>query len=111
MKNRNLITATFLSLALSSISFVGNAKDRLSTFEPHVEHKLVKICEALISDNRFKLRSAIKSSGLSNKLIAEGLVCNGMDSVTFALSVNATKTASYLAKRSSLDYNELVTKK
>ena len=114
MKNTKLIKATLLpialSIGLSSISFFGHATQKSVVFEPHVEHKLVKVCEALQSNNRFELRSAIKSTGLSNKSIAEGLVCNGMDSVTFALSVNATNTASYLAQRSDLKYNELMSK-
>jgi hypothetical protein len=44
------------------------------------------------------------------KQIANGLVCNGADPVSFALANDAEKTARYMAKKSNVNNQELVAK-
>ena len=74
------------------------------------EKQLVKICQALQSNNKNKLHRVITKSPWTYKNISEGLVCNGMDPVTFALRNNAPKTAQMFAHKSNLDYQTLLAK-
>ncbi|WP_339719762.1 DUF3718 domain-containing protein [uncultured Paraglaciecola sp.] len=78
--------------------------------DPTVEGKLVKVCEAIKSDSVIKVNVAIRDSGLGIKQIAKGLVCNGYDSVSFALANEAEKTAKYMAKKSTETHQEMVAK-
>ena len=64
-----------------------------------LEAKLVKVCEAIKSDNKFKVYKAIKNSGVKARTISNGLVCNGYDPVTFAKIHNAESTAQYIARK------------
>jgi hypothetical protein len=68
------------------------------------------VCEAIQSNNRFKLHRAIKNSGVDKRQIVKGLVCNGMDGESFALSVNAEVTAEYLASGKKLSAEQLARK-
>ena len=74
------------------------------------EANLVKICEAIRSDNKLKVHRAIKNSGIKAKAISKGLVCNGYDSVTFAMVNNAPNTAKFMARKGGVDYKALLAK-
>ncbi|MFT7009195.1 MAG: hypothetical protein ACJAXJ_003743 [Colwellia sp.] len=78
--------------------------------DPVTESKLVKVCEAIKSDRLIKVNIAIKNSGVSIKQIANGLVCNGLDPVSFALANDAQKTAKFMAKRSNVNGQEFLAK-
>jgi hypothetical protein len=71
---------------------------------------LIKICEAIRSDNKLKVHRAIKNSGIKAKAISKGLVCNGYDSVTFAMVNNAPNTAQFMARKGGVDYKALLAK-
>ena len=97
----------FVSILLSgAILLAGSAQANYISLD--MEQRLVKICEALKSDSKIKLHKAVKKSGLSYKKVANGLVCNGVDPVTFALSNNSSKTAELMAIRGKVDYDSLL---
>ena len=95
-----IITAGFL--------LAGNAQ--ASNMDSVVESKLVKVCEAIKSDSLINVNSAVLKSGVDIKTIANSLVCNGVDPVSFALANDAEKTAEYMAQKSQVNYEELVAK-
>ena len=96
------------SIITAGILLAGNAQ--ASNIDPIVESKLVKVCEAIKSDSLIKMKTAVRNSGVDMKQIANGLVCNGADPVSFALANDAEKTAKYIAKKSNINYEELVAK-
>jgi hypothetical protein len=96
------------SIITAGILLAGNAQ--ASNIDPVVEGKLVKVCEAIKSDSLIKMKTAVRNSGVDMKQIANGLVCNGADPVSFALANDAEKTAKYIAKKSNINYEELVAK-
>lgn len=92
IKRVSLFLILGVTFCLSSISHANE-------LSPRLEKKLVKVCEAIQSNNRFKLHRAIKNSGVDKREIVKGLVCNGMDGESFAMSVNASDTAKMMASR------------
>ncbi|MFT5815002.1 MAG: hypothetical protein ACJA0T_001719 [Colwellia sp.] len=96
------------SIIASGILLAGNAQ--ASNIDSVVESKLVKVCVAIQSDSLIKVKTAVRNSGITMKQIAKGLVCNGADPVNFALANDAEKTAEYMAKKSNINYKELVAK-
>lgn len=105
MKKVFFYTIIFASIT-ASILLAGNAQAR--NIDSVVESKLVKICEAIKSDRVIKVNIAIRDSGLGIKQIANGLVCNGHDPVSFALLNKAQKTAKFMARRSHGNHKELM---
>jgi hypothetical protein len=101
---KNLIIVS----VLSSFLLLGAAQAQ--AIDKSTEDKLVGICKALQSNSKAKLHRVIKQSNLSYKKISEGLVCNGMDPVTFALRSNAHKTAQLFAHKSKQDYHAILAK-
>jgi hypothetical protein len=53
---------------------------------------------------------AVKESGVGIKKIANSLVCNGHDAVSFALANDAGKIAQYMTNKSTDNNQELVAK-
>ena len=102
---KRLSLSLFLG-ALVSVSSIAQANQ----LSPSLEKKLVKVCEAIQSNNRFKLHRAIKNSGVDKRQIVKGLVCNGMDGESFALSVNAKATAEFLAANKKPSKEQLARK-
>ena len=102
---KKVIISTIIA---AGILLAGNAQ--ASYIDPVVESKLVKVCEAIKSDSLVKVNSAVRDSGLRMKKIANSLVCNGVDPVSFALANDAEKTAKYIAKKSNVIHQELVAK-
>lgn len=102
---KKLLLSTIIT---AGILLAGNAQ--ASKIDPTTESKLVKICEAIKSDNTFKLHTAIRDSGIRTKQISNGLVCNGYDPVSFAIVNDAKNTAKYMAKKGNVNYQELVAK-
>lgn len=94
---------------LSGLMFTNVAS--VQAMDKSTEQTLIKICEALKSNNKGKLHRVVKHSYLNYKQISKGLVCNGMDPVTFALRNSATDTAELFARRSNMDYDMLLAKR
>ena len=89
-----------ISIALFTLAIYCNPVSAKSThLSPSHEASLVKICEAIQTNSKRKLRNAIKSSGIPSRAINKGLVCNGLDTVSFALSSGANKTADFLVAK------------
>jgi hypothetical protein len=100
---KKVILATIIS---SGLFLAGTAQAQI--LSPGTEHDLIKICSAIKSNSKLKLNRAIKSSRLPAKVIAKGLVCNGLDPVSFALSNNAESTAKVIARMGNTDYDALL---
>jgi hypothetical protein len=81
-----------------------------NVINPATESKLVEVCEAIKSDSVIKVNVAIRDSGIGMKQIANGLVCNGYDPVSFAMINDAEKTAKYMAKKSNVNHQEVLAK-
>ena len=96
------------SIITAGILLAGNAQ--ASYIDTVTESKLVKVCEAIKSDSIFKLNTAVRDSGVGMTQIANGLVCNGTDPVSFALANDADKTARYMAKKSNVKHQEFLAK-
>ncbi|KXI27030.1 hypothetical protein AX660_02630 [Paraglaciecola hydrolytica] len=88
----------------------GAAQTQAQAIDETTEKQLVNICKALQSNSKMKLNRAVSKSGLNYRSISKGLVCNGMDPVTFALRNNAQKTAELFARKGNLDYQTLLAK-
>ena len=99
---KKLILATIIS---SGLFLAGTVQAQ--HLDSQTEQDLVKICSAIKSNSKLKLNRAIKSSRLPAKAIAKGLVCNGLDPVSFALINNADSTAKSIAKMSNKHYDVL----
>ena len=102
--NKKLIISSVMASVFVFSTAPAQAIDRAT------EKELITICKALKSNNKSKLHRVISNSPWSYKNIAEGLVCNGMDPVTFALHNDAQKTAQFFAYKSKLDYQTLLAK-
>jgi hypothetical protein len=96
------------SILTAGILLAGNAQ--ANYIDKGTEAHLIKICEAIKSDNKLKLHRAIRNSGIKTRMVSEGLVCNGYDPVTFAIVSNAQNTGQYLARKSGVNYEVLLTK-
>lgn len=104
MKKLMVIAATSATLLLSANLHAATPINK------QLETKLVQVCEALRSDSKLALHRALKSNRLSYKAIAEGLRCNGVDAVTFALQHDASNTADLVARRANIDISDMLAK-
>jgi hypothetical protein len=96
------------SIITAGILLAGSA--HANYINPVTESKLVKVCEAIKSDSLIKVKVSVRNSGVSMKQIANGLVCNGNDPVSFALANDAEKTAKYMAQKSTVNGQEYLAK-
>ncbi|MCF2947785.1 DUF3718 domain-containing protein [Paraglaciecola aquimarina] len=104
------LTQKLMIGVVMSTSILLTAGVQAKYIDKYTEQKLVKVCEAIKSNSRIKLDSAIKDSGISAKALGKGLVCNGYDPVTFAIASGAKTNAKFLANRTSLNYEDLLAK-
>ena len=98
---------TIAALIITGLSVSGFASANLSDAN---EQDLVQICKALKSDSRLKLVKAMKRSRIRYEKVADGLVCNGQEALSFAMSHGSHKTANLVAKRANIDLNTLLAK-
>lgn len=99
---------TLATLIIASLGFSGFASANIST---STEQSLVQICKALKSDSRIKLVRAMKRSRIRYETVANGLVCNGQDALSFAVAHGANKTAGLVAKRANVNIDSLLAKR
>jgi hypothetical protein len=102
---KKLLISTIIT---AGILLAGNAQ--AVSLDSVTEGNLVKVCKAIKSDSLIKVKVAVRESGISIRKIANGLVCNGADPVSFALANDAEKTAKYMAKKVSINHQEFVAK-
>jgi hypothetical protein len=95
---KKLLISTIIT---AGILLAGSAQ--ASNIDPLVESKLVEVCEAIKSDSLVKVNAAVRESGIGIKKIANSLVCNGHDPVSFALANDAEKTAQYMSAKSNVN--------
>ena len=96
------------SIITAGILLAGNAQ--ASNMDVVTESKLVKVCEAIKSDSLFKVNVAVRESRIHIRKIANDLVCNGFDPVSYALANDAEKTAKYMAQKSNVNGQDFLAK-
>lgn len=72
-----------------------------SAMDSDLENRLVDICEAAKTDSPIRLITEMKQNRLRFDTVAEGLMCNGVDVITFAKMHGAENTARVIAARAS----------
>ena len=102
---KKLLISTIIT---AGILLAGNAQ--AVNIDSVTEGNLVKICNAIKSDSLIKVKVAVQESGVSIREIADGLVCNGIDPVSFALANDAEKIAKYMSKKSNINHQGFVAK-
>jgi hypothetical protein len=96
--------------AILSAGLVMTGSVQANNINKSLEKDLVNVCNAIKTNNKSKLHRAVRRSGVSYKNIANGLVCNGHDAVTFALMNNSNDTAKLMARKGNIDSESLVAK-
>lgn len=87
------------TFVLAGAAVVMLSTPALAGINPYVEHALVQICRASISNKTVQLHERVKEYRLTYPVIAEKLVCNGQNVYQFAVSHNADKTAAAIFSR------------
>lgn len=93
MKTLTQITTSILFAGATLISFNSSAEG----MSDYMETALVDTCKAAISDNTLTLKKTLKEYRLKEKTVAQGVVCNGEDIITFAQNNGANKTAQHMS--------------
>jgi hypothetical protein len=101
---------TQLALLGMSLSLTITAASAAS-YPRELENNLIAVCEAVKSDNRLKLHRAVKATGLNMKNLHTGLVCNGQDMLTFAITNGADVNAQHIARRINASPSVLTAKR
>ncbi len=92
-----MMNLKLIFLMLLALFIAGNSAQAGTTYiDKGLEKNLVKICKALKSDSKMKIKHAIENTHIRKEAVLRGLVCNGMTPLTFALSHNANESAQYL---------------
>ncbi|MFZ8198950.1 DUF3718 domain-containing protein [Alteromonas portus] len=104
---RRVTQFALLGMTLSLTATNANA----GSYPKELEGSLIAVCKAVKSDSRIKLHRAVKATGLDIKELHEGLVCNGQDMLTFAVTHDASKTAQHIARRVNAGPNVLTAKR
>lgn len=107
----NLSRRITLSVATAVLGFSLMGGASAKGYPSYLEADLVNICEAIQKDNRRALNAAVKKSGVSYRALQRGLVCNGEDMMTFAMTSNAHNASAFLAARLNLDASSLTAKR
>jgi len=88
-----LFSLLLAPVLLTSLSFSSQA-----TMTPYMKSALVEVCQSVKSNKLSHYTSTVKSYRLNKKVIAQHLVCNGDDVITFAEKHHAYRTAANLKK-------------
>ncbi|GFD67290.1 DUF3718 domain-containing protein [Alteromonas sp. KUL106] len=93
--SRRVTQLALLGMTLSLAATTASA----ASIPKELEKDLISVCEAVKSDKRLKLRRAVKATGLDIKTLHAGLVCNGQDMLSFAVTHGAAVNAQHIARR------------
>ena len=105
--SRRVNQFALLGITLSLTATAANA----GSYPVELEDNLVAVCDAVKSDSRLMLHRAVKATGLNMRDLHEGLVCNGQDMLTFAVTHDASQTAQHIARRINAGPNVLTAKR
>jgi hypothetical protein len=110
-----LITSTVLAASLSTavnageqITVSGKRPDAIVL--SGADAMYLRLCNAVISNNKLNLHSTLKRERVSYQQIQDGLVCNGQDPVTFAMYNGSEETAELIARRTRKVTSTIVAK-
>ena len=104
--SKTLVVTAVAAATLFSVSSQAEQK-----FDPILERKLVKICEAIRDDDRGALRKAVRNIHVSYRDLEKGLVCNGDDMMTFAAKHNSQIVGQYIARRTGVSESTFTAKR
>ena len=104
---RRVTQFVLIGMTLTLTATAANA----GSYPIELEDDLVAVCEAVKSDSRLMLHRAVKATGLNMRDLHEGLVCNGQDMLTFAVTHDASQTAQHIARRINADPGVLTAKR
>jgi len=96
---KKLTIRTFCASATLSMALLTSTSAFAASHfvKPSTEKNLVKICQAIQSDSHVKYNRALKRAGLRNRDVANGVVCNGLSAIDFAVVNGSDRTARTLA--------------
>lgn len=97
MKKRlltSVVSAVLMAISMSSQANVIISKEK--------EAKLIRVCKALKSDSQVKLHHALRQYRFSHHDVAKNLMCNGMNSLAYAIQHRAYNNAAYLADQAKM---------
>lgn len=88
-----LFSVALLSVALATVS--------LSYTKPAqaADDLVVSICNFVAADDKNRLRKKLKSSKVKLRNIYDGITCNGLNLLQFAMDKNANNVGTYIVKR------------
>jgi hypothetical protein len=101
--SRRITLSALMGLSVTLFAGTASAKG----YPLAIEDKLIAVCKAVKSDSRLALVRAVKRTGLSYRTLNKGLVCNGQDMLTFALTHNASATSQLIARRTNTQVGTL----
>lgn len=95
--SRRVTLSALIGISLSVLAGSASAK----AYPRAMEHQLIAVCQAIKSDNRLALTRAVKQTRLSYRQLNKGLLCNGQDMLSFALTHNSAITSELIARRTN----------
>lgn len=97
-----------LSIVTTGIMVVSSAASANGMMS---EDKLQALCVAAQSNNKVHLINEMKKQRVRFNQLQKGLVCNGLDVVSFAKYHGADKTAELISSKTNLDADVLLSKR
>lgn len=95
-------TGSILKFCVLVLSFLSTPAFADKIMTDDTKERLVSVCKALKSDSQVKLNRALKRTRISHHDVANGLMCNGMNSLAYALQNKAYHNVSYLADKAEV---------
>lgn len=87
-----------LTITTASCTTLLSNQLQAKPMDTYLEKSLVAVCKSTMKGNLLKFNRTLKYYRLSNRTIANGLVCNGSDVTEFARKHGAYKIANKLDK-------------
>lgn len=113
----NQTTGEFMKTSIKLVMTIAIVLGSTSTafansenYPAYLESSLENICKAAKDNNLVKFKRAVRKSGLDFRTIENGLVCNHLSVLDFAIENRAKSTALYLAKKAYINKREVLAK-
>jgi hypothetical protein len=109
MKKLIMAVLTFTVIAAPFAMASNKEMIKYGSISAH-EEKLISLCKAIKSNSRARLSMALRKDRIRYSEMQKGLVCNGQDPMTFAITHHAMDNAHAIASRTKLDITHIVAK-
>ena len=104
-----LHTFSFTGLIMSGLLLGSTVQ--ATGFPVHIEKNLISICKAIKSNKPVAVHRAVRASRISYRALHKGLVCNGEDMLSFAVTHDATLSSNFIARKVKRDPRTLTAKR